>query len=252
MAVINDTYPYVNGDTLDAAGHNSNLDNPTVSGGGIISEHNGSIEAVNFDDAFSVQSYHISPGAMVWTASREATITRDYYGDIFGGSDQYQYITIDAVRFRVPFNAGFAMISASAFISPFLWRTTAGDNGTIYHGARTALFFNQLKDVESEFVLPHNANAVSAGTNPLRKRAGRYAVPRTHFKFITDASQLLKGTFEIGLKLAIDSETNAPATVSYPRAQDIVGEDNVNRTLHVRVSIGSVNISAIFFKNANS
>lgn len=248
MPEILETYPYVDGATLDVDGHNSNLDAPSTAGAGILSELCGGIDANNFDPSFSVQSYHLSPGCMVWTATREATITRDYFGDIFSGTASYQYFTVDAVRFRVPFNAGWAIVSASAFISPVLW-AIGGLSPELYHGARTALFVNQIKDVESEFAIAHNANVGIVGSsNFLRKLVGRYAVPRTHFKLITDASQLMAGTFEVGLKLAINSETELSASYErYPTAGDLI-----NRKLYPRITIGNVSINAVFFKNTNS
>lgn len=255
MATIVDTYPYVDGTVLNATNHNLNLYHPTSPGGGILSEFEGHIETENFDPAFMVTSRHISPGAMVWTASREATITRDYYGDIFGGTANFQYITIDAVRFRVPFDSAVALLSISSFISPVLWRTSSGDQETPvetnYHNARTALFFNNVKDVESEFALPHNAPAALAGAPIIREIPGRYAVPRAHFKLITDASSLTAGTFEVGFKLAIDAETNEPCSVSYPK--DIFDNlsDPIARNLYARVTIGAVAINAVFFKTAN-
>jgi len=250
MAAISDTYPYVDGNTLSATNHNLNFYNPTVAGGGILSEFEGNLEADNFDDAFMVTSRHISPGSMVWTASREATITRDYYGDIFGGTADFQYITVDAVRFRVPFDSMAALVYASAFISPVLWRLS-DDQETNYHNARTALFINNVKDVESEFALPHNAPVTLAGSNSIRKIPGRYAVPRKHIKLITDSSSLTAGIFEVGFKLAIDAETNNPAVTSYPRNPDDVMSESINRNLYARVTIGAVAINAVFFKTAN-
>jgi len=250
MATITDAYPYVDGNVLNATNHNLNFYNPTVAGGGILSEFEGNLEADNFDPDFMVSSRHISPGSMVWTASREATITRDYYSDIFGGTADFQYITIDAVRFRVPFNSMAAAVYASAFISPVLWRAS-GESETNYYNARTALFINNVKDVESEFTLPHNAPTTLASSNPIRKIPGRYAVPRKHFKLLTDSSSLTAGTFEVGIKLAIDAETNNPASITWPRDPADVGSDLISRTLHARVTIGAVAINAVFFKTAN-
>lgn len=242
MATIPTSYTPTDGAVFDTAGHNQNLYSATGSEG-IYSESNGGLNDANLKTGFRILAEHILPNSMLFAAHREGHQTLHYYSDMMGSASGTKYISVDAVRFRLPFNASAMKISVSFFVSPYLW---FDNNGAAIHDARTQVWFDGLAQAESEYLLPVAARGITAVDY---NHPGRFAIQRTHNLLLTDASALTKGDHEVSLRLYIK---NAPTAATLWPVFAGTYDVKESCTLHGRVTIGAVSIVALAYKKANS